>query len=446
MLITKKEQDIYADYRTYIDDNFDECAKRAKIIHEQLERSPLFYNGEIKSKSLIIPKVYSQETFNFLEHIQKITHKICEKVVDRYINDPSYRDIFPYSKELEELILVPRNYESLLPMSRYDIFLNEETGDFGFCEFNTDGTSGMDENRVHDMTYIDNAAHQYIKTRYNIRPFELFDTWVDDFLSLYKTYKFARSAPRVLITDFFDAGRVNEFKEYARRFQARGIECHVCDIRNLTYDGHVLRTDLGYEVDSVYKRACTGDVMDRIDEVEPFINAVKDERLFMIGAFSSQLIHNKWIFNALHNEKTKAFLTDDENDFVLRHVPKTVPFNSEGIKADVLADKDSYILKPLDGYASSGVHAGVEHDNSQWKSIVEECFGEKYICQDYCPQYRTDNIDMVFGGREFKPYINMTGLYSFNGKLVGFFNRLSDGGIIRTYSNERMVPTYLIQD
>ncbi len=49
--------------------------------------------------------------------------------------------------KLEELILNRPTYYSPIPIARIDIFYNEKTGDFKFCEFNTDGTSAMNEDR-----------------------------------------------------------------------------------------------------------------------------------------------------------------------------------------------------------------------------------------------------------------------------------------------------------
>lgn len=440
------EKQIYAEYEAFINDHFEVAKERAALLHTYLERSPLYYQDTIKSKCLSVPKVYTKKTFQTLSDILKTTHTICEKVVKRYIEDADYRTLFPFSKELENLILLPSHYDCLLPFGRYDIFYNEETGDFGFCEFNTDGTSGMDENRVHDMAYMDNAAHQDVLSRHNLKPFELFDSLVSEFIEIYKTYDKAKDMPSVAIVDFFDAGRVLEFKQYARTFQKFGCKAYVCDIRDLTYKNNTLYTDLGYPVDAIYRRAVTSDILNRIDTVGPFLEAYRDGNVFLCGSFATQIIHNKWIYYALYHEKTAAFLTDEENDFVRKHVPRTVLFNDKNLLEAVKANKDHYILKPIDSYAAHGVSAGVEMDDQAWAKFCEECFGDAYICQDYMPQYRTKNMDLFFGGMQWKEYINMTGLYSYNGKLTGFFNRLSDGGIIRTYENERMVPTYLIDE
>ena len=41
------------------------------------------------------------------------------------------------------MTLVPTGYAQLIPLARVDVFFDEETGDYQFCELNTDGSAGM---------------------------------------------------------------------------------------------------------------------------------------------------------------------------------------------------------------------------------------------------------------------------------------------------------------
>ena len=94
-----------------------------------------------------IPRLFNDESWSTLKIIAETTHRILCNVIDHYLTDPSYRSIFSYDKRLEELILLPRGYDDLLPFARIDVFLNEDDMSCGFCEFNGDGSGGMNENR-----------------------------------------------------------------------------------------------------------------------------------------------------------------------------------------------------------------------------------------------------------------------------------------------------------
>jgi glutathionylspermidine synthase len=442
MELTKQ---IYEEYKTLIEENMEANKAGAFALKDNIERTPLYFRGRCTSKTLQIPKVFSPALIEQFTQIVETTYGIFHKVIAEYLACEDYRRLFPFEKKLEELILIPNLYDCLLPIARFDIFFHEDTGEFYFCEINTDGTSAMNEDRILNEMYIDNPAHQEMLRRYHLESFELFDSWVTEFLSMYQMYEKKTEHPNVAIVDFLDGGTLREFQEFARHFQQAGVNCEVCDIRELTYEDGILYSKTGHRIDAIYRRAVTSDIMSHYDELTPFLSAVKDQNVFLAGSFCTQIIHNKWLFHVLHLERTKRILTDAENAFVAAHIPNTVRFNEEECdKNKVLADKDRYILKPLDSYASNGVYAGVEFCQDEWVKHVNEVFGGDYICQDYCPQYATQNIDFAWGDGTWKPYINMSGLYVYHGKFAGFFSRQSDGGIIASHRNERTVPTYVV--
>ena len=55
---------------------------------------------------------------------------------------------------------------------------------------------------------------------------------------------------------------------------------------------------------------------DRLDSCPDFLQAVRDGRVFLCGAFRSQVVHTKWTFLAMHLAQTKRFLTDEESAFI----------------------------------------------------------------------------------------------------------------------------------
>lgn len=137
-----------------------------------------------------------------------------------------------------------------------------------------------------------------------------------------------------------------------------------------------------------------------------------------------------------------------EQDFVDAHVPKTVEFSSEYIDLEeVKRNKDGYILKPMDAYASKGVYAaGREYEQPAWETLCADLYGKGMICQQYCEQYMTPNIDFAWGDGEWHPYINMPGLYSYNGRFAGILMRMAcEEKIIVAHENERTAPVFVVK-
>lgn len=444
----KTETELRKEYEELIRSAPEANRAGALAIRANMERSPLFFRGDYRAKTLQIPRIYTEQTIARFEEIAGITYRIFEKVIREYLEHEDYRALFPFSEELKELILTPTGYDCPLPIARFDIFYHEDSGEFGFCEINTDGASGMNEDRLLDEFFLDNPAHQEMRRRYRMRTFELFDSFVERFLALYETYDGKRPRPNVAIVDFLDTGTLREFQEFARRFQKAGTDCEVCDIREVSYENGKLYAPSGHVIDAIYRRAVTADVMEHYDEVQPFLAAVREQAVFLAGAFRTQIVHHKSLFHVLHLPRTQEFLTAEERDFVERHVPKTVPFTENEIALrEVLKDKDRYILKPEDSYASQGVYAGVELSAEEWEKRAAAAYGTDTICQEYYPQYAVQNIDYGWGDGVWHDYITMTGLFVYGGQFAGAYCRAAEaGGIIRSHDNERTQPTYVVSE
>ena len=239
-----------------------------------------------------------------------------------------------------------------------------------------------------------------------------------------------------------------EFQIFAEHFKAHGCKAQLCEIRNLQYKDGTLYTPDGMQVDAIYRRAVTSDIMKHYEEVEDFIAAVKDNAVCLIGDFRTQIAHNKILYKILHLPQTQAFLTEEENAFVKAHVPMTYSIHDERLNIEeILTEKDKWILKPEDSYGSQGIHAGVECDANEWK---EHFYKERnnadstYLIQEFCVPYQTMNIDLAQGEHTFFPVYNLTGLFTYGGKFRGVYSRISKSEIISTQYSEMALPTLFV--
>ena len=436
---------INTEYEKIIRENLKENQIAGKEIMSMIRRSPLYYHDKLVY-TLQIPKIFTRSEIDHFQKIVNTTYRIFEKVIEHYLADPDYRALFPFSKELEDLILTPSLYPCPLPIARFDIFYDEESTDFKFCEINTDGTSAMLEDQILSDLLSENPAHQIIRQKYELRSFELFDSWVNTFMEIYASYQKKIEKPNVAIVDFLENAAITEFEEFERRFRKAGISCKICEITELIYENGHLYDSSGYRIDLIYRRAVTSDIMNRIDQIRPFIHAVKENAVCLIGSFRTQIIHNKWLFHVLHRSETSAFLDPSEQEFIRTHIPGTNLLTSKSAAfPELRKDKDRWILKPLDSYGSQGVFAGCDDSQQKWEQHLDELRGRDYIYQEYYPPYRTINISFAEENPDFKEYTNMSGLYVYNGKFSGVYSRLSDGGIISSLYNERSVPTLVLE-
>lgn len=415
-------------------------------ITEYMKGSTAIHHGEYV-RTCYMPKIFTETVFERFAQDIRVLYGIFAKIMEAYYTQPSYRALFEFDSVTEELILRADHRLSMLPMARIDFFYNEETGAYKFCEFNTDGSSAMNEDReLHNAQSL-SAGYQAFCLAHKTRVCELFESWAKALCGVYRRKYGQDKTPYVAIVDYMECGTVNEFEIFRQYFEAAGIGAEVCDVRDLRYDAaaRTLTGPKGHKIDAIYRRAVTSDVLAHYQESQAMLDAVRADAVLLVGDFHTQLVHNKTIFRVMQEPQTLAMLTEQEREYVWAHVPRTKRFE-ESDRAEVIAHKDSWILKPLDSYGSRGVHAGVESDQEEWEQIVRETPCEGYLLQEFYMPYVTENYGLA--GTQFgrNRYYNLTGVYVYDGTAQGIYSRVSLSPIISSQYSEKTLPTLLVEE
>ena len=443
-----KEREEYLNIIKELDGDY-EGRKKAS---EYVKNSDCYVYG-FPAPFSFVPTFYQKDELEYLSGVCKTTHDILSKVIAHYIEDEEYRKLFAFSKETEKLILLPCNYDEMLPIARFDFFLDEVNKTFKFCEFNADGAAAMSRTLIGCQAVELSETFKRFNKNHNVKQFELFDSLVDEFLKTYHTDKNAKQIPNVLITYFTENVTMSDVTRYIKAFEKRGIPVRYVDIRKLEYskDGLYDPED-GMVFDAVYRRAVTSDVVRNMDLCKNFIKAVEEEKVCIIGHFRTTVIHSKMINIALLDDKTHDILDDDEWEFVKEHVLPTFRLRTDtpGINIEeIKSNKAGWILKPEDDYDSHGVFAGVDMTDEEWSDTVEKYTDNGYVAMEfYTPPtclialpYKDEKCKEPFGIEEWH---SMTGTYSFNGNHHGFFSRMGKEGVISESHNGVSIPSYLI--
>lgn len=447
---------IYNEYVDIVRSDMPQAKKSAQDMLDYILNSTAKYHGRCV-KSLHVPKLITDEEVELFKNLVTTLYGIFDKVIAEYMVNSEYRKLFGFDKRLEELIMRKPVYSSNIPIARVDIFLDENTHDFKFCEFNTDGTSAMNEDRELCKAVAVTQAFRKFTEKHRVRTFELFDSWVDAATDIYRDYcsrkNIVAHKATVCITDFMESATENEFNIFREAFENAGYNAYVCEIRELRHHDGKLYTPDGHVIDIVYRRAVTSDIMAHYDEVTQFIDAVKEEDVCLLGDFRTQIVHNKMIYKVLHDDMTKKLLTDDEQSYVEAHVPYTVVFNDESLGRKysdttlgeaVTGNREGWIIKPEDSYGSKGVHAGVECTQEEWENFLKENINKGYILQEFVHPYKTENVDFSKDD-DWHLYSNLTGLFVYNGKFAGVYSRISACEMISTQYSEMSIPTFVVE-
>ena len=443
--MTLSEIEVY--YKNDIANNLDKHEKSGKEALDYMDHSTAKYHGKT-IYSLYVPKILNEETVQVFKQTAETMASIMQKVIREYQKNADYRKLFGFSKRIEELILHDPLYENILPVCRVDIFYNESDGSFYFCELNTDGSSSMNEDRELCKAFEKTALYKSLSVDYEIRSFELFDSLVDAFLSNYETYPYKVVQPTVAIVDFLELGcSMEEFEQFRKSFEKRGLKAYVCDIRSLHLCKDKLCMENGEAVDLIYRRAVTSDICEREAEVQDFMEAVFTHKVCCMGSFCTQAVHDKSLFYILRHEMTGRLLTEEEKRFVAEHIPYTEELTESVVaKLGVLDEKEKWLIKPKNSYGARGIYAGVRCSTDEWEKVVRENQDTNYIVQQFIIPYQTANIDFHKDKPVLRNYSNLTGLYVYNGRFAGVYSRQSESEIISSSYDENDIATvYLVK-
>ena len=408
-----------------------------RAAYDYMQRSTAIVHHQVVACSFI-PRLFNKKTYEVMKDTAETAHRILCKVIEHYLDDPEYRRAFDFDPRLEELILLPRGYASVLPFARVDTFIDEDDYRVKFCEFNADGSSGMNENREITTSVAQSETFKRFSERHQVQGCELFESWVQAFLDIYATYERRVDNPRIAICDYLENGVVDEFHIYADLFRQRGVECVVADVRDLAFDGEVLRDKDGQRVDAIWRRCVTNDVIDHWDDSQQLIEAVRAEKVALIGSFAGHIVHDKQIFKALFDKRTMEFLDSDEISFIEKTVPLTAFLDDDHVNVpQIRANKDEWIIKPTDHYGADDVYAGCAVSQERWEELVDRFAngraGYPFILQRYIRPFKTltlapdTGIDQLADDQvPFDPqmYNNLNGLYLYDGVFQGVFSRL----------------------
>ncbi len=437
-------------YKAWVQENPEEASQAYEQVLKQVAVSPAKYKGN-PVEFLYQPFFLTNTQWKELEQINHYMMKIMEKVIQHYVQHTAFREHFQFPPLMEQLILKEPGYQQPVPVTRVDLFYHLDTGDFQFCEINTDGSSGMVEARELQQIIGDSEGVKALEIEeQDMEQGEYLDSWVDALMENYRQWcqfhhRHQKRHPQIAIVDLFSSEPPSEFIEFKKAFEKNGYPCVVVDARDLSLRNGRLSTE-GKEIDVVYRRLVTWEMVENKDTIEPLIEAILTDAVCLVGPVRSQIPHNKRFFAVLHDEKATNFLNAREREFVRRHVPYTAKLSNTDDEQwqDWIKNKDHLIIKPDDRYASFGVFAGRDYAAHEWEEKLETAVSQSYLIQQYCSVPRVDMA--VFSDQEpvFQPFYYLIGCFLYNGVFQGPYIRVGSHSIIGSVVECFTVPAFCV--
>lgn len=433
--------------KEYIDLILNNQEKYIEDYHNTMEK---VNNSNAQYKGKPVPTLYnpyfvSKENLEDFNKIGDMMISITNKITNRYIDDESFRKKFGFPKLIEDLIQIDNGYDINVPIGRFDIFY-KDYDNFMFCELNTDGSSAMNEDNTLAKIMLESKALEDFSEKYQLNHFELFNSWVEKSIEIFHKYDPSNTKPNVAIVDFEESGTTPEFEEFKAAYMNRGYNCIIVDPRNVEYrDGKLYHQD--YRIDLVYRRIVTFELIDKADEIPAFIEAYKDRAFCCIGSIRSQVIHNKIFFKILHDEDTLEGLSQEEREFVKRHIPYTGIFGGgEEVFQKVLNNKEKYIMKPKDLNASQGVYTGRDLTKEEWENRLKDSWNNQYLYQEYFDPFTREFLLFKDGDFQVEEFRSILGLYMYKEKCAGVYSRIGQESIISGMVEYYTLPSIYVKE
>src|SRR5204863_5791730 len=136
-----------------------------------------------------------------------------------------------------------------------------------------------------------------------------------------------------------------------------------------------------FNIDLVYRRVLTTELIERIDECGEFVEAYKTSAAVFVNSIRTKYVHKKMLFGVLTDERHQHYFSKAEQEAIRGSVPWTrriedVKTTHGGQAIDLLkfvrAKRDILVLKPNDDYGGHGIFIGWESDESTWDRALEQ--------------------------------------------------------------------------
>mgnify|MGYP002640141942 CR=1 FL=1 len=418
----------------------------AAVYAEQERRGVVYATRAIPT--MLRPQFISGKQDALLEYSLAVLARALEKVIKLYAEEEYVRAAIPFPADAVPYFMKPTGLRRNLMIARFDAFL--QGSDLKYIEFNTDSPASVVWNEVHQEVFDELSVMQEFRTKYRLRTLEPRRMLQEALLEAHRDFGLSE-APSLAIVDWRDVATWPEFELAKAWFDANGLPTVLADPRELEVrNGALWAGDT--KINLVYRRVIWRELLNRKTDCQPLFDAVDQGLACVANPFRAKVAGNKAMLSFLRNPDHAHLFDAEENAVIERHIPWTAvlrhrPVRFEGRRADpfdlAVADKDGFVLKPLNAYGGRGVLMGDEASQTDWEQALAEAEGG-----GWCLQRRVNIPEAEFpvmeGGLHFEPRKINLNPFSIGGQYGGCLTRVSTNSIINVTAGGGMIPTYAV--
>lgn len=341
--------------------------------------------------------------------------KLVRKIIKKHNNESRrYFEIgeFMYQHDILGLEI------PLMPFfwTRYDAFCRAEGGIF-FSEFNYDKPCAQREILLSgDFGPIDNPNKGFA------------DQFRKGFQNIWKQYNKGQRKPRVAVL-----ADPTHFEEVHLAYLYRDLLKDCCEEIFIAGSSnfcvkHGKAFAFDKQIDVILRQYPT-EFLHEVNDFEELLKLYNMGELLLLNDPRAILGQAKSLFAYFWElvEKNDPFLTAKERETIKAVIPNTKVFHQCQV-ADLVNNKDKYVVKPIYGRYSIDVFIGNMHTDEEWDEVLQYvCESDStFIVQEFCPIKKENTLKFENIGFEEKAAFGNYGIYLINGAYSGTCIRWSE--------------------
>lgn len=362
------------------------------ILNGMARRDLVF--GDRPLCTVLRPLLHDGLSWHYLTDRTSLILSVFRKLSHAFLTDASLRAQLYLDQHEEYLASLPTGYATTIPTARLDSFFTRHAnGEFSlhFIEFNGESPAGMAYGDLLAELFLESPLMQEFGKRYFLEPLTSRRHATDAILRAYYQWRGNYGKlPEIAIVDWAGVPTTSEFRLFATYFARYGIKTVICTPQQLDFRDGVLYA-AGHQVDLVYKRVLTSELIQQYGVTHPLVDAVRAGAVCMVNPFNCKLLHKKASFAVASDERNAHLFTPLERAAIRAHIPWTRIVEDRrteapnGAPVDLLdfagRQKDHLVLKPNDEYGGKGVLIGWETDVATWEAALRQGLNEPTIIQ-----------------------------------------------------------------
>jgi hypothetical protein len=433
------------------DDN--DAAGQMQFLQKYLVDENCTFKGE-PMPTLLKPNFLStKQTQTLIYAVEKISSAL-NKFIDLYIQEKDVRDIMNFSARENELFSIEPGYELPLVIARLDAFMDNYT--VRFLEFNCDSPAGLAYSDVMEDGFKELFKQYQFLKEWKIEYFRRQNLLLKSLLTCYKQFKENNpkmpDKPVIAIVDWEDVSTKSEFELLQNYFGNKGYKTVVTSPQKFQIKNGKATAN-GVEIHLIYKRVISRELLERWDDVQGFVNCIKQGVVCCCNSFRSYIVGNKKVLSVIADPQFQYIYTEEEVDVIRQTIPwtqvladKKVSYKNVTVdlKSFVLDNRELLVLKPANSYGGKNVYLGRETDQKTWEEVMSAHLNdEAWVVQEYVdiPQ---EIFPMINGDVMMKLKKVNINPFALLGKYSGTITRVSDNSVINVSAGGGLVPTFSV--